>query len=83
MLQRALEPFGRSRVFRALLGRHARGPAAILGAFRMRIDDTPEEYTATARRFPLFELRPMTEGTHRLVTTPRVRPPDRPPDGVG
>lgn len=58
VLQRALEPFGRSRVFRALLGRQARGPAAILWAFRMRIDDTIEEYIATARRFPLFELKP-------------------------
>jgi len=63
VMQRALEPFRRSRVFRALLGRHARGPAAILWAFRIRIDDTLEEYTATARRFPLFELRPRTETT--------------------
>jgi len=59
VMQRALESFGRSRVFRALLGRHARGPAAILSAFRMRVDETLEEYTDTARRFPLFELRPL------------------------
>jgi len=59
VLQRALEPFGRSRVFRALLGSRARGPAAILRAFRMRIDETLDEYTETARRFPLFELRPI------------------------
>ena len=58
VLRRALEPFGRSRVFRAVLGRYARGPAAILRAFRLRIDDTLEEYIETARRFPLFELRP-------------------------
>jgi deazaflavin-dependent oxidoreductase (nitroreductase family) len=61
VLRRALQPFRRSRVFRAMLGRHARGPAAILWAFRIRLDDTLEEYTATARRFPLFELRPMSE----------------------
>jgi deazaflavin-dependent oxidoreductase (nitroreductase family) len=61
VLRRALEPFGRSRVFRAVLGRHARGPAAILRAFGLRIDDTLEEYTETARRFPLFELRPLTQ----------------------
>lgn len=61
VLRRALEPFRRSRVFRALLGPHARGPVGILWAFRIRIDDTLEEYTAGARRYPLFELRPMTE----------------------
>ena len=70
VLQRALEPFGRSRVFRALLGRRARGPAAILWGFRMRIDDTLEEYTATARRFPLFELRPITVGSE-MADKPR------------
>jgi len=59
VLQRALEPFGRSRVFRAMLGPRARGPAAILRAFQMRIDETLDEYTETARRFPLFELRPI------------------------
>jgi deazaflavin-dependent oxidoreductase (nitroreductase family) len=63
VLQRALAPFRRSRVFRALLGPHARGPVGIMWAFRMRIDDTLEEYTAAARRHPLFELRPMTEAT--------------------
>jgi deazaflavin-dependent oxidoreductase (nitroreductase family) len=61
VLQRALAPFRRSRVFRALLGPRARGPVGILWAFRIRIDDTLEEYTAVARRYPLFELRPMTE----------------------
>jgi deazaflavin-dependent oxidoreductase (nitroreductase family) len=63
VLRCALEPFRRSRVFRALLGPHARGPAGIMWAFRIRIDDTLEEYTAAARRHPLFELRPMTEAT--------------------
>jgi deazaflavin-dependent oxidoreductase (nitroreductase family) len=61
VLRRALEPFRRSRVFRALLGPYARGPVGIMWAFRMRIDDTPEEYNAVARRYPLFELRPMIE----------------------
>jgi deazaflavin-dependent oxidoreductase (nitroreductase family) len=63
VLQRALAPFRRSRVFRALLGPHARGPVGIMWAFRIRIDDTLEENTAAARRYPLFELRPMTEAT--------------------
>ena len=61
VLRRALEPFRRSRLFHRVLGRYARGPAAILRAFRLRIDDTLEEYTETARRFPLFELRPMSQ----------------------
>jgi hypothetical protein len=30
-------------------------------AFRIRMDDTLEEYTAAARRYPLFELRPIPE----------------------
>jgi deazaflavin-dependent oxidoreductase (nitroreductase family) len=59
--QRALAPFRRSRVFRALLGPHGRGPVGIMWAFRIRIDDTIEEYTAAARRYPLFELRPQTD----------------------
>jgi deazaflavin-dependent oxidoreductase (nitroreductase family) len=69
VLQRALAPFRRSRVFRALLGPHARGPVGILWAFRIRIDDTLEEHTAVARRFPLFELRPMTEATDGTAST--------------
>lgn len=63
VLQRALAPFRRSRVFRALLGPHGRGPVGIMWAFRIRIDDTLEEHTDAARRYPLFELRPMTEAT--------------------
>lgn len=58
VLRRALEPFRRSRVLSALLGPRARPPAGILRAFRIRIDDTPEEYVAAARRHPVFELRP-------------------------
>jgi deazaflavin-dependent oxidoreductase (nitroreductase family) len=61
VLQRALAGFRRSRVFRALYGKHARGPVGIMWAFRMRMDDTLEEYTAAAGRYPLFELRPKTE----------------------
>src|SRR5919106_4086092 len=56
VLQSALAPFRRSRVVRALLGPHARGPVAIMRRFRIRVDDTLEEYTTAARRHPLFEL---------------------------
>jgi deazaflavin-dependent oxidoreductase (nitroreductase family) len=61
VLQRALAPFRRSRVFRALYGPRARGPVGVMWAFRIRMDDTLEEYTAAARLYPLFELRPMTD----------------------
>jgi deazaflavin-dependent oxidoreductase (nitroreductase family) len=63
VLRRALASFRRSRVFRALLGPRARGPAGVMWAFRVRVDDTPEEYTAAARRHPVFELRPIDEGS--------------------
>jgi deazaflavin-dependent oxidoreductase (nitroreductase family) len=63
VLERALSQFRRSRVFRALYGPHARGPVGVMWAFRIRMDDTLEEHTAAARRYPLFELRPMTEVT--------------------
>jgi deazaflavin-dependent oxidoreductase (nitroreductase family) len=63
VLQRAVAPFRRSRLFRALYGQHARGPVGVMWAFRIRMDDTLEEYTAVAQRYPLFELRPMDEAS--------------------
>jgi deazaflavin-dependent oxidoreductase (nitroreductase family) len=60
ILRRALEPYRRSRLIRALLGPRARPPVAVLRWCQIRVDDTPEEYLAEARRHPLFELRPMT-----------------------
>ena len=63
VLQRALAPFRRSRVFRAMFGPRARGPVGALAFLRIRIDDTLEENTAAAQRHPLFELRPITEAT--------------------
>jgi hypothetical protein len=61
VLRRALEPYRRSRLLKALLGPRFRPPIGVLTRVRIRIDDTPEEYLAEARRHPLFELRPMTE----------------------
>jgi deazaflavin-dependent oxidoreductase (nitroreductase family) len=72
VLQSALEPFRRSRVLRALLGPHARGPVGAMRWCRIRMDDTLEEYVAEARRHPLFELRPRTD-------TPPPSP-DKPPN---
>ena len=63
VLQRALEPYRRSRLLRALLGPRARPPVAVLRWCRIRVDDAPEEYLDEARRHPLFELRPMPEAT--------------------
>jgi len=63
VLHRALASFRRSRVFRVLLGPRARGPVGIMWAFKIRIDDTLEEHIAAARRFPLFELRPVSDAT--------------------
>lgn len=60
ILRHALEPYRRSRLLRALLGPQFRPPIGVLTRYRIRIDDTPEEYLAEARRHPLFELRPMT-----------------------
>jgi deazaflavin-dependent oxidoreductase (nitroreductase family) len=57
MLRDALAPFHRSHVLRTLLGPTVRPPAAILYRYHFRIDDTPEEYVADARRHPLFKLR--------------------------
>ena len=57
ILRRALQPFRRSRLLRALLGPRWRPPVALLRRYRIRVDDTPEEYVAEARRHPLFELR--------------------------
>jgi deazaflavin-dependent oxidoreductase (nitroreductase family) len=58
VLRHALQRFRRSRVLRALIGPHFRPPIGVLWRLRLRVDDTLEEYTAEARRHPLFELRP-------------------------
>jgi hypothetical protein len=38
-----------------------------MSGFRIRVDDTLEEYTAAARRHPVFELQPMTEAPPAAV----------------
>src|SRR5712692_5715707 len=50
-----------SRTVSTESGPRARPPVAVLRWCRIRVDDTPEEYLAEARRHPLFELRPMPE----------------------
>jgi deazaflavin-dependent oxidoreductase (nitroreductase family) len=58
ILRRALEPYRQSHVLRRLLGSSLRPPVALLRRYRIRVDDTPEEYLAEAQRHPVFELRP-------------------------
>jgi deazaflavin-dependent oxidoreductase (nitroreductase family) len=58
ILRRALAPYHRSRLLRRLLGPRVRPPVGILRQVHLRVDDTPQEYLAEARRHPLFELQP-------------------------
>lgn len=58
ILRRALAPCHRSLFLRRLLGPRVRPPVGLLRRYRVRIDDTPQEYLDEARRHPLFELRP-------------------------
>ena len=57
ILRRILAPHRRSRLLRALLGPRFRPPIGILSRYGIRVDDTPAEYLAEARRHPLFELK--------------------------
>jgi deazaflavin-dependent oxidoreductase (nitroreductase family) len=59
ILRRALAPYHRSLFLRRMLGPSARPPVGVLRRYRVRIDDTPQDYLAEARRHPLFELRPV------------------------
>jgi len=58
ILQRALAPFHRSLFLRRLLGPRVRPPVGLLRRYRVRIDDTAQDYLDEAQRHPLFELRP-------------------------
>jgi len=58
MLRDALAPFRRSHLLRTLRGPTVRPPVAILYLYHFRIDDSPDDYVADARRHPRFELRP-------------------------
>jgi deazaflavin-dependent oxidoreductase (nitroreductase family) len=58
MLGRMLESYRQLRLVRRLLGSRVRQPVGLLRRYRIRIDDSPQDYLAEARRHPLFELRP-------------------------
>ena len=56
ILHQVLAPYRRSRLLRTLVGPTYRPPIGILRRIRLRVDETPAEYVAEARRHPLFEL---------------------------
>jgi deazaflavin-dependent oxidoreductase (nitroreductase family) len=58
ILRGVLEPYRQVRLLRGLLGSRVRPPVAVLRRYRIRIDDTPQDYLDEAWRHPLFELRP-------------------------
>jgi deazaflavin-dependent oxidoreductase (nitroreductase family) len=58
ILRRALEPYRQVNLLRKLLGSRVRPPVALLRRYRIRVDNTPQEYLCEAQRHPLFELRP-------------------------
>ncbi|HWD63095.1 MAG TPA: hypothetical protein VG369_11410, partial [Humibacter sp.] len=59
IVRRVLEPFRSPRWLRNLLGPNMRPPVGLLRRYRIRVDDTAEDYFAEAARHPLFELRPV------------------------
>lgn len=65
ILRDALAPYRRSRLLRAVLGGAVRPPVAVLRFFRIRADETLEEYVAEAGRHPIFELCPRAAAAHR------------------
>ena len=58
ILRSVLEQHRQLRFVRRLLGSRVRPPVALLHRYRIRIDDSPQDYLAEARRHPLFELQP-------------------------
>ena len=58
ILRRALEPYRQLHLLRRVIGSRVRPPVALLRRYRIRIDDTPQDYLVEAQRHPLFELRP-------------------------
>jgi deazaflavin-dependent oxidoreductase (nitroreductase family) len=56
LMLEALAPYKRSRLLRAVVGPTTRPPIGVLHYFKVRVDDTLDEYVAHARHHPLFEL---------------------------
>jgi deazaflavin-dependent oxidoreductase (nitroreductase family) len=60
IMREALAPYRRSRLLRTVVGPTTRPPIGVLHYFRVRVDDSLDEYVADARHHPLFELLPQT-----------------------
>lgn len=59
LLRSAVAAYPRSWFLRRILGAGDRPPIAVLHYFKVRVDETPEQYLELARRYPLFELTPV------------------------
>jgi len=57
LLRELLAGFPRSQLVRAVVGPTVRPPVGVLCYFRVRVDDTLDDYIDVARRQPVFELR--------------------------
>lgn len=58
IMREALAPYQRSRLLRAVVGPTTRPPIGVLRYFKVRVDETLDDYIADARRHPVFELLP-------------------------
>lgn len=58
LIHDALAAYPCSGLVKRLVGPTIRPPVAVLHYFRVRVDDTLDDYVAEAGRHPLFELRP-------------------------
>jgi deazaflavin-dependent oxidoreductase (nitroreductase family) len=70
LMHDALASYPRSAVVSKLVGPIERPPVGVLQFFRLRIDETLDDYLAEARRHPIFELR-------RVITRIGSRRPAR------
>lgn len=57
LMRELLGPFPRSGLVRAVVGPVDRPPIGVLYGFRIRVDETLEQYITLAGRQPVFELR--------------------------
>jgi deazaflavin-dependent oxidoreductase (nitroreductase family) len=76
LMRAALEPFHRWRIIGAILGPTIRPPVAVLHRYRLRVDDSLDDYIAEARRHPLFELHSKaTSDSHQSRGASGTEPP--------
>ena len=71
IMREALASYERTRLLRAVVGPTTRPPIGVLRYFRVRVDETLDEYVADARRYPVFELFPRPSP----ASSPSLPPP--------